>query len=727
MHKQVFYHSMVALVPLSLVISVAQAQVQNDVAPVQSLEKIEVVGTRQQDDRRESTTAKIVVTRGDLDRYGDSSTIDVLRRVPGVNVSGSGRSLEIRMRGLGAGYTQILVNGEPVPADFTLDSISPNLIDRIEVLRSPSLEHSARGIAGTINIILRQTTSKPSRELKMRAAGYSGNPSAYVDGLWADRSGAWSYSLAVSTGREHNTYPSIYQQDRHDAAGNRTYSSQTTRSEWYAENSFALIPTLKWKPSETRFVSLESFLRVRNTHAGTTDVRDLVFGPAPIYASDDLRLKLDSTFFRNRLKWRENFANEASLDANVGFTINRRVSSSKFYEYDPSKTVLLDEDVNSTALERGFSSSGKYQVPYIQGHAAAFGWDAEAIQRDEDRLQRQTAPLGYPAENLDQNYKIRVNRVAFYAQDEWEVSKQISLYWGARLEMLKTQVTGNGIATAVDHQFRVLSPVMNATWKIPGSSSDQVRLGLSRTYKAPTVGDLNPRRFIANDNTATTPDLQGNPNLRPELAWGLDLAYEHYIGKSGGLVSVSAFARRIEDVVTRVTTQDQNGKWVSTPSNVGSADVQGVGLEAKLPLKEIDGGWPDINVRANINWNHSRVHAVPGPDNRLAKQTPFTMGMGADYRLPGGKWTMGVDFTLDGGGPVQIAAGQREDRHSKRNLDAYIAWKVDASTHVRFSGSNLLRQAVIVDSSIADSTGTFDQRAYNYQPRIWRVSLESKF
>ena len=720
---------MVALATMTLLVTgVAQAQEQGGVAPAaQTLEKVEVTGTRQQDDRRDSATAKVVVTRGDLDRYGDSSTMDVLRRVPGVSVSGSGRNLEVRMRGLGVGYTQILVNGEPVPADFTLDSISPNLIDRIEVLRSPSLEQSARGIAGTINFILRQSTSKPSRELKVRAAGYAGNPSAYVDGLWADRSGAWNYSIAVNAGREHNTYPSIYQQDRYDASGNRTYSSQTTRSEWYAENSFALIPTLKWKPSETRSVSLESFLRVRNTHAGTTDVRELLFGSPPTYASDDLRLKLDSTFFRNRLKWRENFANEASLDANVGFTINRRVSSSKFYEYDPSKTVLLDEDVNSTALERGFSSSGKYQVPYIQGHAAAFGWDAEAIRRDEDRLQRQTAPIGYPAENLDQNYRIGVDRVAFYAQDEWEVSKQISLYWGARLEMLKTQVTGNGIATAVDHQFRVLSPVMSATWKIPDSSSDQVRLGLSRTYKAPTVGDLNPRRFIANDNTATTPDLQGNPNLRPELAWGLDLAYEHYIGKSGGLVSVSAFARRIEDVITRVTTQDQNGKWVSTPSNVGSADVQGVGLEAKLPLKEIDSSWPDINVRANVNWNHSRVHSVPGPDNRLAKQTPFTMGMGADYRLPGGKWTMGVDFTLDGGGPVRIAAGQREDKHSKRNLDAYIAWKVDASTHVRFSGSNLLRQAVIVDSSIADSTGTFDQRAYNYQPRIWRVSLESKF
>lgn len=727
MRKVLFAHSTVVLMPLWLVFSVAQAEEENDVAPVTTLEKIEVTGIRQQDDRRESMTAKIVVTRDDLDRYGDVSTTDALRRVPGVSVSGSGRNLEIRMFGLGAGYVQILLNGEPVPAGFTLESISPNLIDRIEVLRSPSLEYSARGIAGTINVILRETTSKPSREFKARAFGYAGNPSAYVDGLWADRHGAWSYSVAISAGREHNTYPSFFQQERFDASGNLTDSTETTRSEWYDPNIFALTPTLQWKQSETRVVSLESFLRVIDAQAGATDVRDPLLGSPPLYASNDLRLDLGSTFFRNRLKWREDFANEASLEANVGFTINRRDSSAKFYGFDPYGTVLLDEDVNSTALERGFSSSGKYLVPYFRGHAAALGWDAEAIQRDEDRVQRQAAPPGFPAENLDEDYKVRVSRVAFYAQDEWEVSEELSLYWGARFEMLNTQVTGSGIATSANHQSRVLSPVMNAIWKIPGSGSDQVRFGLSRTYRAPTVNDLNPRRYVANQNTATTPDLQGNPNLRPELAWGLDLVYEHYIGESGGLVGVSAFAKHIEDVIAPITTQGLNGRWVSSPFNVGSADVRGVGLEGKLPLKEIDGDWPDINVRANVNWNHSRVRSVPGPDNRLATQTPFTMGMGADYRLVDGKWTMGADFTLQDGGPVQIALGEREDRRSRRNLDAYIAWKVDESTHVRFSGSNLLRQTVIVDKSVADSTGTFDQRALNFQPRIWRVSLETTF
>ena len=693
--------------------------------PTYEAQRVEVTSTALQDDRRDSATAKIVVTREDLDKYGDANAADVLRRVPGISIFGSGRTTEIRMRGLGGGYTQILINGEPAPDGFSVDGMSPNLIDHIDVQRSPSLEQSARGIAGTINIVLRQATTKPTRELKLSEAGHAGNPATYLDGLYSDRSGAWTYSLAGSASRERNRFDSVLQQDAFDTTGVHTFSNRTDRSEWYLDDTLGLTPTLKWKPSPTRSVSLESFIRVRDTHAGSTDVQNLLFGTPPLYDSDNLHLKIDTTLWRNRLSWHEDLANEASLDAKAGFTINRRISASKFYEFDPSMVVLLDEDVHSTALERSVSSSGKYRVPFIQSHAAAIGWDGEAIERDENRLQTQSAPPGYPAKDLDEDYNIHVNRLALYAQDEWDISKQMSVYWGARWEVLSTKVTGN-VIDSVANQSSVLSPVVQSTWKIPGTSNDQVRAGLSRTYNAPMVRDLNPRRFVSNDNTPTTPDVQGNPDLRAELAWGLDLAYEHYLGKSGGLVSVSAFARHIDNVIVR-TTSEQNGEWISIPQNLGSAEVQGLGLEVKMAFAEIDKAWPALDVHGNINWNHSTVSSVPGPDNRLAKQTPFTMGFGADYKLPGTQCTVGSNFTFDGGGPIQISAGQREDPRPKRNLDAYASWKIDTSTRLRFSGSNLLAQTTVVDDSIADGAGVFQQRTFTNQSRTWKAAIEHKF
>ena len=50
------------------------------------------------------------------------------------------------------------------------------------------------------------------------------------------------------------------------------------------------------------------------------------------------------------------------------------------------------------------------------------------------------------------------------------------------------------------------------------------------------------------------PDRIGNPLLKPELARGIDFAYEHYLGKNG-ILSASGFVREIDDLMRRVTQE----------------------------------------------------------------------------------------------------------------------------------------------------------------------------
>src|ERR1700759_2145127 len=90
------------------------------VASATSSQQVVVTGSDVGDERRESLTTKSVVTRKDIERYSDSNLSDTLRRVPGVTVVGAGANVEIRMRGMGAGYTQILVNGDAVPSGFSI-------------------------------------------------------------------------------------------------------------------------------------------------------------------------------------------------------------------------------------------------------------------------------------------------------------------------------------------------------------------------------------------------------------------------------------------------------------------------------------------------------------------------------------------------------------------------------------------------------------------------------
>src|SRR5438045_4089542 len=68
----------------------------------QRLAPVQITGGRANDveERRNSTTAKIIVGREEIDRFGDSTLGDVLKRLPGVTIQGRpGRGGAIRLRG----------------------------------------------------------------------------------------------------------------------------------------------------------------------------------------------------------------------------------------------------------------------------------------------------------------------------------------------------------------------------------------------------------------------------------------------------------------------------------------------------------------------------------------------------------------------------------------------------------------------------------------------------
>src|SRR6476646_6795893 len=140
---------------------------------VQRLAPVQITGGRPDDvqERRNSTTAKIIVGREEIDRFGDSTLGDVLKRLPGVTIQGRpGRGGAIRLRGLGNGYTQILLDGERVPPGFSLDSQTPDQIERIEILRAPTAETGARASAVTINTITRGGYARRVNDLRLNAA-----------------------------------------------------------------------------------------------------------------------------------------------------------------------------------------------------------------------------------------------------------------------------------------------------------------------------------------------------------------------------------------------------------------------------------------------------------------------------------------------------------------------------------------------------------------------------
>lgn len=693
--------------------------------PTQKVDQVEVVGNTNEDQRRSSITAKIVVNKEEITRFGDANIVDILRRVPGITVgTAPGRGSDIRMRGLGNGYTQILLNGDPVPPGFSIDSLSPSLIERIEVSRVPTADQSTQAIAGTINIILKQIARKSQRELKASLVGYSNTPSIYLDGQTADRSGNFSYSIAGSIGREDYVRPSELQQRDFDEAG-RPILSRTVQKEIREQGiRLNLTPRFKWDLNKQESLTFEALLGRHSTHGGTVESRSTAYGPLPLYANDTIKQEIDITTLRSKLGWSRKFDNQATAEVKLGANFGQTKGAATFLGFDADRRIVQHQDITSVAKDKSFTLSGNYRTSFAEQHAISVGWDGEYSQRYEDRIQRTTAAPGYPDIDLDEIYNVHVKRIALFAQDEWDISPKASLYWGVRWENLKTGTTGN-VPEKVGNTSSVLSPMVQAKWKLSDSKNDQVRLAISRTYKAPAIRDLNPRRFVATDNTPTTPDRQGNPDLRPELAWGLDLGYEHYFAGDAGLISSSAFLRRIDEVIIRQTSFVDNA-WISRPMNIGPASVKSVEIEAKIRTKKLFKDWPDVDLRTNFAWNWSRLDMIPGPDNRLDRQRPFAAGLGIDYRNASMPMTLGASFTYEAGGQTRLSANQSSYLNPRRILDLYGLWKVNDRTQIRLAASNVLKQEAIESTTYSDHTGVFTQATTEKKRIVIRASIEIK-
>jgi len=710
-----------AIAPILAVLAawpvVARADESNP--PVRALDKIDVIAAPPQDDRRESTTTRIVVSHDAIVRYGDTSLADVLRRLPGVTVDGvPGRDRAIRLRGLGNGYTRILLNGDPVPPGFSLDSLEPSQIERIEILRAPTADLGAQAIAGTINIVLRNAT-RARRVLKATAGVEAGEPRYALDTDFADRDGAWSWSVAGAARWEKYAYPTLATQRATDPEGDVVYLWRTRQLETPLIGSISLTPRVTWQRGDGDSLGNESFFRFRRVDNALRETTTTLEGMPPTFAADDLAYRVDMTTARTQLVWNHHADRGDSLETKVAINYNRREGVARFHGFDAGGTFILDRDVRSRATDEGATGSVKYITPRFEGHALALGFDSEYADRDETRFEIATQRNEVTV--IDERYRARVTRAALYAQDEWNLTPRWSAYWGLRYEALRTRTTGNVIEPA-GNRVGVLSPMLQTLWKPAASTGDQVRAGLSRTYKAPTTYQLTPRRYVANNNTPATPDFQGNPDLEPELAWGIDAAYEHYFTDST-FTSVSVYARRIDDVVlTRLA--NVGGRWTSFPANDGTADVYGVEAEVKGNARDFRPDAPNVAVRANVAVNRSRVSDVPGPDNRLERQTPVSANVGFDWSMDKMPVTVGANFSYIAGGRVRVSLTQADQLPYKRIVDAYLLWKMNAAASLRLSFANLLAQDRFDGTSVFDDTGTVDLHNRSPTHTVVRLTAE---
>lgn len=712
------------------------AQRPADPKATEQLRRVEVTGTASDDSiRRASTASKIVITREEIERFGDSTVGEVLKRLPGVTTGGRpGRGGDIRMRGMGGGFTQILVDGERMPPGFSLDQLPPEQVERIEVLRAPTAEYGTRAIAGTINVVLREPMRKRLNEFR---AGV---------GIERDKLNPninWSRNDSFGEGHTYNFSVSAMRGERGDDVINDTLrqnrasgaeSLQVTRGRNEdTRQGLNLNGRVQFKLGGQDSLSIQPFIVTNRSESHADIARTTTPAPVPPLPGDFDRVLTDGdnrfTMARLNAQWQMRPDADTRIDLRGGVGGARGESHSVRQESWQGAPTRLQQD-STDSRDRSWNLVGKFSRSLHNDHSLVLGMEGEGNSRDASRT---TLVNGSPQPGLGDfgdNLDAATTRFAAYAQDEWNVGKQWDFYAGLRWEGIKTESSAANYA--VGNTSSVFTPLAHARYKLDPAGREAIRMSLTRSYRSPQLNDLIARPSINSNvpHDITTPDRAGNPELKPELATGVEIGYEKYLSK-GGMLGANFFARRISHLMRNVIALEDvpwsaTPRWVARPRNLDKATTMGLELEAKFRLDEYFADALPINVRSNLSFFTSKVDGLPGPNNRIEGQPRATANLGFDYRLRSLPVSLGAALNWTPSSTIQQTVLTEATTSRKLVSDAFVLWNLNLAQSLRLSASNLTPLDYYTGSISTTDTQVITSRSGGPSYTQWQVRWEMK-
>ena len=704
---------------------------QAPTAPV--VERVEVRSSPEAQ-RRDDVAGRQVVGRTELLSHGQSSLADALRRVPGLTVEGRGTGVEVKLGGLGQGYTQLMLNGDPLPRGFALESIPLDSIERIEIVRGGSVQ-SSQAIAGSVNIVTRRPPALATRDLKLNAGSQSGHPLLLASMNLGDRWGQAQWGLGLVLSHDDWHWPATYVQERSEGEQGVVQRVRTHKLETSLDRAVSLNPRWSWKDEAADGsqwqLSTDHSLRHAWTDDFVHDVRQAVLGAPPAQAQSDMDMHFKTTVWRGKLQAKRREADGASTEARLTTTWSRRLQHAQLLGRDVTLRPVQDQVVDGQADDQSLILAVNHQRDLGAAHRLDMGAELEQARRRESRVQDgRELPLAPPPQDLDERYDAVVQRRALYLQDDWTVSPGTAAQWGLRLEQLNTDSSGNVFET-VRQSHRLIGPLARVSIK-PEGGWGVFKLGLTRGFKLPEPREVMPRRFTPIEVSATAPAMTGNPLLRPERAWSLDASWQG--GDAASNWVLAGALRRIDDVILDQLSyrpNDPNYTWLLERFNGGRAWSANVELEWSGQRKQgLVEGQP-LRWKTSVALFESRLDALADkPNPTIAGQAPWQIKLNATQSLTP---TLSTTWALQARGAT--LADQPNERSlalsARYGLDLSLAWQPRPRQSWTLSVSRLGApdDEAIKTTRVASATGPIDYRAQEtwHQAPRWRLGFESDF
>ena len=629
------------------------------------LDTVDVTGRRALQDRFFAPGSMVVLDRRDIERLGAFSVADVLKQLPGVvvNTAADG-SVEIRMRGMERSATQLLVDGQRQASgrgQLALDQLPPEMVERIEVVRSPSAEFSG-ATGGTINIVLRQATVRRETSIRVTDNAVWGQhrgqvffsrtgpltePAPATPGQPADD--PWAYFIAAaSTGV-------LLGSDGHSRVVGPLASTESESIGRYHRQEYSLTPRITGKLARDDQLTLRGFLS-RATFGGIVDSTTTIDGNPPITSATRDRVQQVRTFATLGADWTHRFE---------GTKLETTLAANRLREdVDRAGSVVAGPGIGSASF---FGDQRREDVINLKTKLSTTG--SPLLRMGGAEIEHRTLGIDTNSSATGPfTAEATLDRRILWMQDEWAWGERGTVTAGLRGESIQITTSGPTLGTVQRH-IPVVQPSIHL--RRPWDDQWQWRANLARTTRSPRVWDLVDRTTPSSGlNSLVNPDTAGNPALRPETSWALDTGVERRLG-ADGQAGGNLFVRRVSDAIGPLVTQ-VGSRWLEQRSNVGDATVWGLEFDARTNLGML--GLPrDWTLNTNFSLLNSRMTSGPNTGQRIPGQPRYTasLNVAKPIRRTGGLFG-GFTLNVNGAADLMTAPGRTGRDAARTTVDVHV-------------------------------------------------------
>ena len=670
---------------------------------------------------RESVSGKYIIPRADLLGFGFASAGDVIKNLPMVYLDGDpGINRNVSIGGLAREYQAILINGRR-PAggedsrDLKLDRIPVSMIERIEIDYNSPVSEGTGGIAGTVNIILKDSPGMEGLNIHLLTNLNTTDPRP---GIRADiESSVKVGKTSVYGGLNYNSYRRMKTSELEDSSSEISGGIEELIITDVAAANFAA----RRNTGENSLVEFKGFFswfdedefedaEVKRRKDGTLNNR------LTDTDNDKLRYLMTYDLSYRYAKGKNLFSVSGGFSNNYEKRHKNQLAEKSDYfeeslEYEDQDNYSFITDLLYTRSE---INRGKFSSRLRTGLSASYNI------RNTDRITA-SRPEGYLLYDIiDESYTLDETIVSAFTDLETRIGKKFII-----LPSLNYEYSIGGyetMDTTGNHSFSHLASSLHTKYIF--SEKLHINGSLARHISRPAFMSMVPVSKLK-----IKKDLieQGNPDLKPSRSVSADLGVSYFINEFS-YVSLRGYYKWVRDMIQLKYTgiDPLSGYNLYSFVNIDTANVYGFYIDSRIDFDPADYSGFTLSLSYTLMASSTRDEYTGGI-KRIDDQPAHLVNAKLDYLNTARKINLSAALNFNSARIIAPFLSDemipipetREDPYI--SLAARIKYYINNNASFYLAGDNLLMMPVkLVQGTVTERSypGAIIRLGFNYNLKM---------